>query len=615
MTHTLILIEDVKDLEKAIKYKKNNETKIICFNFHVYRKLKKMNIKHELIENYLDNSNRELIDEIIMKISSSWYKNENLAKLLMYNNVNLGSLLELEIFPFFVHLIKNFISITELIKKEEPKTIIANNFLWAMAKQIMDDKKINLMEYTKTSKKLVFDVIEISFNLGRGTYSIHIPRKFIIVIKNVFEYIIDSVISTKKMYKNAIIFLDFNPVSYQDLMIEFSKSNMDIFLLNLRKPSISSIKSFNIIRKYNLKILRPKQFHNSKLSFTIRENQKKIKKEIFNVFSSNYFDSIFTINNKNIWPAIRNDFKLICSNRFTEAISHIELINEMLKNMKVKSIIVLNNTGYEEKILLSVAKRYNIKGFVLQHGIFPENDYSLKYIDILSLIPPVGFKAAVWGDSLKKHLLKLGVSSDDVVSVGSPRHEGYFRDKQQIGNSGILICITPSNETDFDSTDTRNYIKAEQMLQEIFQIVNEKSKKITVKIHPSQHDPLEVASIVNDIDPNTPIYKNGNIFEFIKNCEILVCFEFSTVLLEAMILNKPTIFYPIHPKWGIEDNIFISGAVILVKTREQFENALTKLLTDQEFKRMQIKKGSDFINSYITKQEESSSYFRELLEK
>lgn len=615
MYNVLCLIEGTRDIEKALKYKKDYEVKFVSFDFLAHKILEKRNIEHVLIEDYLDDVKQKLIDETTKHIVHSWYEDENLSELLIHNDINLGWLLEIEIYSFFLRTVKTIIGIQELIKKDQPDTVIASNFMCSMIRHACD-KKINLIEYTNLTKGLTFDVIEISFNLGKRSFSIHISRKFALIIKNLIESVTEHISSRHNdASHNSIILADFNPSLYHNFMNEISKSDMNVFLLNLRKPVGSNMSSWKIVMKNNLTIIYPKQFLNSTSKQTIEENQIKFNHEFTNVLSNNFFNSIFKINDMDVWPVITEYFKTICFNRFSEAIGYIEMINQMLKKLKVKSIVVLNNVGYEEKMLLSMARKHNIELFVLQHGIFPESSYSLNYIDLLPLIPPTGSKAAVWGDSLRKHLIKTGVSPDNIIVVGSPRHDDYFRDGQESRNNGILFCFAPQNEIDFISIDTRNYIKAEQMIKDMFQIVSEKTKNITVKIHPSQYDPLGVKSIVMDIDRNIPVYKNQNIFNFIKNCEVLVCFEFSTVLLEAMILNKPTILYLIHPKWGTEDSIVTSGATILVKTREQFEDALTRLLTDNEFKNNQIKKGRDFVYSYISKQGTSSAFFRDLLEK
>lgn len=175
MYNVLCLIEGTRDIEKALKYKKDYEVKFVSFDFLAHKILEKRNIEHVLIEDYLDDVKQKLIDETTKHIVHSWYEDENLSELLIHNDINLGWLLEIEIYSFFLRTVKTIIGIQELIKKDQPDTVIASNFMCSMIRHACD-KRINLIEYTNLTKGLTFDVIEISFNLQRILLHSHFTK-------------------------------------------------------------------------------------------------------------------------------------------------------------------------------------------------------------------------------------------------------------------------------------------------------------------------------------------------------------------------------------------------------------------------------------------------------
>ena len=64
-----------------------------------------------------------------------------------------------------------------------------------------------------------------------------------------------------------------------------------------------------------------------------------------------------------------------------------------------------------------MANSHNMSGYILQHGIFPDNSYAKKFLNVLPIIPRFGFKAAVWGNYLKEHLLEMAILDADIQLV------------------------------------------------------------------------------------------------------------------------------------------------------------------------------------------------------
>jgi len=127
-------------------------------------------------------------------------------------------------------------------------------------------------------------------------------------------------------------------------------------------------------------------------------------------------------------------------------------------------------------------------------------------------------------------------------------------------------------------------------------------------MHPGQSIAYDLNPIIHAVNPSTPIYKNQYILDLMKDCDVLVSLGPSTILLEAMILDKPTITFAIDPQWYYEDKIFKSGATLLVKTPKDFEDALNNVLFNTEFRNELLQKGKKFVNEYLINHGNSSEF-------
>ena len=88
----------------------------------------------------------------------------------------------------------------------------------------------------------------------------------------------------------------------------------------------------------------------------------------------------------------------------------------------------------------------------------------------------------------------------------------------------------------------------------------------------------------------------------------------TTILLEAMILNKPTITSLVYSDWFEDDEMIRRGATLTVRTKEDFELALKKILNNTEFRNNLIKKGNEFVNDFLENQGQSVKSIKKLLE-
>ena len=90
--------------------------------------------------------------------------------------------------------------------------------------------------------------------------------------------------------------------------------------------------------------------------------------------------------------------------------------------------------------------------------------------------------------------------------------------------------------------------------------------------------------------------------------------DFSTIILEALILGIPVIVFMINPHWYHDDELFLSNSVISVETIDELENAITNVLYDKSAKTELIQKGNDFVEKYLSNLGTSSKLLKQIID-
>lgn len=609
--NSILLVDKSMNFANILS-KIKDKPKIISLDIFSHDELLKQAIIHEKLEDYLDKNDEELINKLMLIKSHEWYTQKEISNLLQFENMNLGWLLELEITPYFLKILKNFLGIIRIINKENPSMIISSDFLISMARSIIKDKKIKLeSHFSDKPEGLSFDKVGIPICLGKKTFTFWISRKHALKIKFFIESVTNSFFSfNHKSQKESILLLDFNPTIYNKFLKELSRINREIIILNERRPAIWNYESLKIIINSNVKILRLKNFLNKKTKLTILKRQKELEINIQKFFESDIHEDFFSVEGYSFWPSIKDHFISICLERFNEAIERFELSKELFSKLNITSFLTLYPSAPEEKMLIHCAQKFKIPGIVLQHGLHPQSSHLDTFLKVFPYLPTTGMKYAAWGAEFKNYLCTIGVSAEDIILSGHPKYDEFFQIKNNCKNNGtILLASSILSEMEYSGINTTIFEQFKKILENICIITTKiPNKKLIVKLHPGQPTSYDVKPIIYGVNPSTPIFKNINILDLMKNCDVLVSIGPSTVLLEAMILNKPTITYPVEPQWWYEDKIFQSGATIIVKTPKEFEDAINKILFDKQFRNSLIEKGKKFVEQYLTNPENSSKF-------
>lgn len=618
----LVLLTTNSNIEN-LSLEKNSNQKIISFDFQTHYELEKLSIKHEIAETYLQNNDNQLIEELVYQKFLKWHKQDWVSKNIFLEDLNLGSLLDQFIGMYFLEIVKKFIYIKRILKNEQPDSILASDDLYKIISKI-EFNNIKLSSISgKKQTTLYYDRIQIPIKFGQKSFAVWVSRKNFLLLKHFVEKISIKAFNlkpnlNKKYERDCVLLLDFNTMLDGDFIKDLSTMNKEIILLNERKPAIWNVETFQKIKNSNAKILRLDDFLNSTLEIEINQTNTEIQNNIEKLFSKSEFETFFSIEGQTLWPIIKDDFLNTCSKYFKEAVKRFKLSEALFKKLKIKSLLILYPNAAEESVIIHVAHKFKIPGIVIQHGIPPHTKYYEKFLSLWYPSEQNHLIRAIWDNAEQKYLKSLGINEKNFVLTGSHRLDSLFEISDNYVTDGSILVASSALAKQDESLDSSTFTSIEysEMLQHICKISNQiPNKKLIVKLHPAQSPTFDAKTIIQSVDESIPIYKHENINPFLKNCDVLVCMEYSTILIEAMILKKPTITCLVYSDWFYDDEMIKSGATLAVKTKEDFESAIKNVLEDPEFREKLIKKGTEFVNHLLTNQGNSSELIKQLIQK
>ena len=111
---SIVLLDKAIAVEEIKLILKDTNSSIISLDFESFELLQKNNIDQKTYDEFLTTDEMSNIQKLSYELSD-WYSNEQLANEIMYNDVNLGSILQSELINILVNFIKNFYVIYKII--------------------------------------------------------------------------------------------------------------------------------------------------------------------------------------------------------------------------------------------------------------------------------------------------------------------------------------------------------------------------------------------------------------------------------------------------------------------------------------------------------------------
>lgn len=586
---------DLSELKKHIK----NTTHIITLDFESHKKLEENQIKHESSESYLEPDDFKMIQEKSYHFAK-WFEKDEISKNLSYEGINTGNLFYIEFHFFLLPFIKKFVEIIKICMKYKQQNFIVSPQLEEMVKICT----LSVKTFGKKEKYNPFIYDKVRYPIT-NSLSITLSKKKYQNFKSLSEKLFSTFFvnnkNTNSNNKN-ILLVEFDPIRYRDLFFKSKKNNIDIILFNRRRPSIWNVQSFSIIKKSKCSIITSQTLINKNLTKKIKQFQNVMQKNINIVLDNEiFFNNYFSILGYSFWSAIKSNFSQLLEKRVLEAVNEIELTKSLLSKISISSILVWSESGFNEQIIIHLAKKFGIPTVLLQHGVYNDDKNSYEFNFFSGNICNLCDKFAVWGNTLAKYAVAGGVPEQKIVIIGSPSYDNTFelnKKHRRKKNDYILLATTAPRQIHVSGhqIDTNEFY--ETVLTSISKTVISLNKNLVIKLHPFQYE-HNITNLIHKIHPEIKIIQKGDILPLIANCDIFLTISTSSTILEGQILGKPVINIKTnYDAWGVP-YVLRNGSCVRIPI-DEFKETLELLILNDKLRNDVIENGNRSVNDYLS---------------
>ena len=621
MNKVIFLVQNGTDFSKLEnQIEKSSAHTIYSLDYESHKLLDEKKLSHKIGEDILTPTDLDKVDSYSINCIKNCF--DSYKEILTFEDIFLPVLLEHELFHYLNFQIFTAHVILKILENEKASLVIDFTNFGDYIKNITSFKKIKHIHFVITKNPgLYHDNIRIDFNLARIPINLKLSRKTFSRIKNPIQKLTNEIYNLEPNPKNKknILLVSFDPLQYEEMLMEFKKKNINFLLLNLRKPAITNKKSLNIIKNSKAKIVDLSKF-TKYVKSDILAAQKRLEVVIQNIFNDDLsFEKHFSVDKFSFWSSIKNSFRKICDSRFSESIQRIYLLNQLFTKFDISKILQWAEVGQEEKECILVGKKFKVPSFMLQHGRYQNSKKWDKFSHFLGRFPTplLSDKQIVWGEITKRYALSYNHLATNVLVTGSPRHDKFFNFSPMNNkkNGMILLATTGTHYISADSCTTGSQIKYDEYIKEVYRIVKSlPGKKLIVKPHPSPVLTKLAENLINEIDPSIRIIKNVELYKLINDCEVLITFNNSTTTLDAISMNKPVISLQTD-SYANEDDVAQAGAILSISEIKDLENGIKKILYDNDFKKKLMEKSDLFLQKYMKNQGHASESVVEVLSK
>ena len=624
---SLVILDSSVQFDEFKKFSMENTT-FVAADYETHKKLVDSNIKHELLDNYLQKKERlELYDFVLSKYT--WYENLSRKSDFEFNSINILSLMSsLEFHEFVLTVLIKLFSIKNIISSKSPNEVFVSEKFLKHVKLVQDKNKIHTFDSNLDNEKsFLTNKIELRFNILSKPCTFYISKKNYSSLKKIYENFfckINNLWLDKKTSKEIILLVEFNTSTYEEMIRTLSKSKKQVVVLNRRRSAIWNKNSIGILKSNNVKILDPEKFFDLHTDPEFALEHKRLNENLHELWKSKELFSIFSMKEISFWPLIKDRLKKIYDYRLDDYLKFIFQSRNFLTQLNIKKIICLGESGETENVLLQSVEN-DVDSILLQHSFLRYNPelkkLQWKYED-QNMLGLTCKKFFLWGNSDLNYFLENSkIQKDQLIISGSPRHDQFLQIKSSTNShaiKNILVTLSPISERS-GLGDTNLIIKYNYFLEKIFKILNEfNDLKITVKLHPGEnpHNSILVDFLKNQ--SNITVFQIKNPNELIKKSDLMInispeLYDSSTIMLEGLLLRKPVIQLSLDDELSKVESL--KSPIIQISEIEHFEQVISKIINDEIYRKEIIEQISNKLNNYLSFQGNSNAKFFEIIEK
>jgi hypothetical protein len=587
----------------------DDSSKFIAFDFISHENLLKKGIKHDIIDDFLTDETRK----DIFIFCSTWLKRyeeeENLE--FKIHDVDLTTVIDRnELLEFLMEKIPKIVAFFNIIKNQKFGTIFVPSNMKDVLSTVDIDSEVRFMDVME-EELMSFETINIPINFRFLKKKISVKRERYYLIKKNLERVYGTIFGITKIVANKkkILLLEFDPEIHQNILMEINNQGFQAILLNNRKTVISSFQSIRILKKTNSCMMIPNDWINQDMINGRESLRRKILEKIFQIEMYKDFLPKCKFQNIDFNHIIKQKIKGTIIQRIDECLNTILIAESINHREDVLGIMAMNFSGETEKIFLKSSNSIPIT--LLQHA-FANYTKDISYFDVLDDFHCIKNKIAVWGDTVKDYLINVrSIPEDKILVSGSPKYDSHSLIKNKIsGKIKLLITLRPII-THMEGYRLDLYNRYEKVIKDLIQISNQnKEIEIKFKLHPQQNKSnkilTEMIRKISDIE----ILQFESITDLLSDCDLHVNvatdnFDASSVILESMILGRPTLNIQLQ-KNDIDFEFIKYNAVKSVYYDEGVTKKIFDLINNEKQKDELLKNSQLFLKRYLKNRNNAS---------
>ena len=607
----LYLLENINDnnLKNTIN---TDNSEIITFDYFSHNILSVHQIKHKIMDEYLEERDREKFFRLATSLWE-WYDILD-EKNFTFHNINLLSIIDRnELHEFLMDLIPKIKAIKNILAQMNFTKIYASSKIYQLLENNTDYDVI-LFEDSKNNSSLTHDEIILSSDNIPFSIKPKLNRAKFRMIKKNQEKITSKVFRLRKDIpeKKKIVLIEFNPEVYEDLLYEMKKKGLQPVLINFRRPATWSLNSISILRKTDSLVILPENFLGKQILTQIKDEKKLMLLKIENTLKNESLkmSNIFSYEGIKFHKILLDLFIRILRERLEEYMMQILVSEKLDESDNIVGGITLNFSGETEKSFSKVIKKFPI--ILLQHA-FSNYTKSLMFLDVLDDFRFFKDKIAVYGNVLQEYLLSTDlIPGDKIIVCGSPKYDSFKPITKKSNEKKIILVTLRPIISHVEGMRIELYKKYETAINSIIESCSDlPNNEIIFKLHPQQNDNNQfLKDVIKEKNASAKIIQSTSIKKLLVDCDLHVNlapdnFDISSVVLEAMILKRPTLNIQLQSN-QFEFGIIKENAIKTIMYDSDIGQEISELISNKEKINQLLKNSEMYLNKYISNQGNAS---------
>jgi len=593
---TIILFDSHSSIDSIKKFLNKSNSLIISFDYDSHKLLTNLKISHRISDDWIEEKEYQNIQKHTYKISH-WFEHPELDKKLNFEGINLGESILQELLYFLPKSITNFLKIRNIFLEYQNSKFLASGFLFNLINEITS----NSLLLTSDKIENNYDNFKYHVNFFNKPFSIKIPIKQYLFIKNNFERVLNYLINDKKPSNknNNLLLVNFHTEKYASIFNEAKNIPLQLYSYNTVMPNFWNYDTYSTLKKSKCHVI-DEPILSTSIKNSCKNNITQFKEQSKNLWGIEelFFESLFMYNGISLWNSFKNYFFNLYETKLLEYLIQIEKIKIILNKYPIKNVLIWNEINPIDTIFLQLKKKYNYNIFRLQHGLYPESKISDDFCNAFRIYGLKSDKFFVWGNSSQQHYLNHGFPNEKMVVTGSPVHDQFIKKEKtpSVQNDYVLLGTTTPIGLFADEINNSIREEYENSIKMICQKIINNNQKLIVKLHPAI-DQIDLTSIIHEVDSSIPVFRRGELSKLMVNCKLYVIAGFSTSILDAFIAKKPVIFVKTRQHNLGEYDVF---NYVHNTTIENFDDGLKKFLSNASFHDSLVKNGNVYAEKYFS---------------